>query len=194
MAFEHSQLSKIATNMFNDILAEMQKREFKSVSIQLLLWGILNSNTETSSYSELENYFYRLGDYFPSTLDDAIDMLFGDSEEDDDEPDNKKKKKSNKQHAHSSATDSSKRKKSIFQFLGKATDKNKSDSQTTKNITLKGYDENTIKFIADEELQTVLDKLAEIIERFDVKEIEVLHFISALFMSDSTILKKFLRN
>ena len=95
MAFEHSQLSKSATVMFNDMLKEMREREFESVNFPLLLWGVLNSTTENSIYCALENYLYSSEDVLPSIVEDNISLMVTNSEKKDENSDKNKKKTSN---------------------------------------------------------------------------------------------------
>ena len=58
MANFEQKFSASSTEMFNDILKEMQNRKLNSVKFPLLLWGVLNSTEEKSVYSALENYLF----------------------------------------------------------------------------------------------------------------------------------------
>ena len=78
MATFDQKLSVTATEMFNDILAEMENRKFKSVNFPLLLWGVVNSTEENSVYSALENYLFGLEDPVICTeIEDSISGLIG---------------------------------------------------------------------------------------------------------------------
>ena len=91
MAFAHSQLSKTASDMFNDMLEEMRNQEFESVNFPLLLWGVLNSSTENSIYCALENYLYSSEEVLPSEVEDNISLLVTNYEKKAEENSSKKK-------------------------------------------------------------------------------------------------------
>ena len=188
MAFEHSQLSKSATEMFDDILKEMRERKFESVNFPLLLWGVMNSSMENSIYCALENYLYSTEEVMPSEVEDNISLLVTNLEKPSKEADdNKKRKPFSKKDKSNGKDKSSKRSK-----------KNESDSDKLPKVstifTFKNNENVTITVPVDDDVAKVFGELLKIIGKFNITDIEPLHITSAMFMTDNKDFKQFFRD
>lgn len=183
MAFEHSQLSKTATEMFDDVLKEMREREFESVNFPLLLWGVMNSTMENSIYCALENYLYSSEDVMPSIVEENVSDLIINYEKASDDAASKKRKPFSKKDKKDKASKGSK-KKSDSSDLPKV----------TTTFTFKNCEGVTITVPADDEVSKVFGELLKIIGKYNITEIEPLHITSAMFMTDNKDFKQFFRD
>lgn len=190
MTFAHSQLSKTASEMFDDILKEMREREFESVNFPLLLWGILNSSMENSIYCALENYLYSSEEVLPSEVEDNISLLVTNFEKVGEDASSKRRKPFSKKEDSTKNSKSSKKDK---KKSGKKSDKDKLPKETT-DYTFKNNEGTEIKIPVDEEVAKVFGKLVEIIGKYEITEIEPLHITSAMFMIDNKDFKQFFRD
>lgn len=184
MAFEHSQLSKNATEMFDEVLKEMRDRKFESVNFPLLLWGVMNSKMENSIYCALENYLFSTEETLPSEIEDNISLLVTNFEKAGDESDKKKRSLFSKKDKSNKTKDQSSKKK-------------KSEKDLPKISTVyafKNSEKVQISVPVDEEVSKVFEKLLEIIGKFNITEIEPLHITSAMFMTDNKDFKQFFRD
>lgn len=183
MAFEHSQLSKTATEMFNDILKEMREREFESVNFPLLLWGVMNSTMENSIYCALENYLYSSEDVMPSIVEENVSDLIINYEKASDDAASKKRKPFSKKDKKDKASKGSKKKSD-----------NSDLPKVTTTFTFKNCEGVTITVPADDEVSKVFGELLKIIGKYNITEIEPLHITSAMFMTDNKDFKQFFRD
>ncbi len=183
MAFEHSQLSKTATEMFNDVLKEMREREFESVNFPLLLWGVMNSTMENSIYCALENYLYSSEDVMPSIVEENVSDLIINYEKASEDAASKKRKPFSKKDKKDKASKGSKKK----------SDSNDLPKVTT-TFTFKNCEGATITIPADDEVSKVFGELLKIIGKYNITEIEPLHITSAMFMTDNKDFKQFFRD
>ena len=184
MAFEHSQLSKNATEMFDEVLKEMRDRKFESVNFPLLLWGVMNSKMENSIYCALENYLFSTEETLPSEIEDNVSLLVTNFEKAGDESDKKKRSLFSKKDKSNKTKDQSSKKK-------------KSEKDLPKISTVyafKNSEKVQISVPVDEEVSKVFEKLLEIIGKFNITEIEPLHITSAMFMTDNKDFKQFFRD
>lgn len=193
MANEHSQhISKASVEMLEDILTEMRERKLSTVNIPLLLWGVLNSKVENSSYSILENYLYSDEELLPSDVSDAISLLVTDSK-----TKLEKKKKSEKADDDDKSHSSKKSKvTAFFKKLMKKLPNEKEQSEDSfdeikADIFFFKEDDSELHVPVDEDVLEVYEKLVEIIAKFTITEIEPIHFTSALFMIESQEMKTF---
>ena len=184
MAFEHSQLSKNATEMFDEVLKEMRDRKFESVNFPLLLWGVMNSKMENSIYCALENYLFSTEETLPSEIEDNVSLLVTNFEKAGDESDKKKRKLFSKKDKSDKAKDQSSKKKKSEKDLPKI----------STVYTFKNSEKVQISVPVDEEVSKVFEKLLEIIGKFNITEIEPLHITSAMFMTDNKDFKQFFRD
>lgn len=184
MAFEHSQLSKNATEMFDEVLKEMRDRKFESVNFPLLLWGVMNSKMENSIYCALENYLFSTEETLPSEIEDNVSLLITNFEKAGDESDKKKRKLFSKKDKSDKAKDQSSKKKKSEKDLPKI----------STVYTFKNSEKVQISVPVDEEVSKVFEKLLEIIGKFNITEIEPLHITSAMFMTDNKDFKQFFRD
>ena len=184
MAFEHSQLSKNATEMFDEILKEMRDRKFESVNFPLLLWGVMNSKMENSIYCALENYLFSTEETLPSEIEDNISLLVTNFEKAGDESDKKKRSLFSKKDKPNKTKDQSSKKKKSEKDLPKI----------STVYTFKNSEKVQISVPVDEEVSKVFEKLLEIIGKFNITEIEPLHITSAMFMTDNKDFKQFFRD
>lgn len=184
MAFEHSQLSKNATEMFDEVLKEMRDRKFESVNFPLLLWGVMNSKMENSIYCALENYLFSTEETLPSEIEDNVSLLVTNFEKAGDESDKKKRSLFSKKDKSDKAKDQSSKKKKSEKDLPKI----------STVYTFKNSEKVQISVPVDEEVSKVFEKLLEIIGKFNITEIEPLHITSAMFMTDNKDFKQFFRD
>lgn len=188
MAFEHSQLSKSSTEMFDDILKEMREREFESVNFPLLLWGVMNSSMENSIYCALENYLYSSEEVLPSEVEDNISLLVTNYDKaSEDAKDSKKRKlfsKKDKSDKKANASKNSKKKDSGKDKV----------PQITTVFTFKNSEGVTISVPVNEDVAKVFEELVKIIGKYEIAEIEPLHITSAMFMTDNKDFKQFFRD
>ena len=189
MAFEHSQLSKSATAMFNDMLKEMREREFESVNFPLLLWGVLNSTTENSIYCALENYLYTSEDVLPSIVEDNISLMVTNSEKKGENSD-KNKKKTNKKGGNKKGKYI---KGNSFNKHPNTVDEDQLPKMTTV-MTFQDCEGVTLEVPTDDDVTAVFHKLVEIIAHFGITEIEPLHITSAMFLVDNKEFRQFFRD
>lgn len=184
MAFEHSQLSKNATEMFDEVLKEMRDRKFESVNFPLLLWGVMNSKMENSIYCALENYLFSTEETLPSEIEDNVSLLVTNFEKAGDESDKKKRNLFSKKDKSDKTKDQSSKKKKSEKDLPKI----------STVYTFKNSEKVQISVPVDEEVSKVFEKLLEIIGKFNITEIEPLHITSAMFMTDNKDFKQFFRD
>ena len=184
MAFEHSQLSKNATEMFDEVLKEMRDRKFESVNFPLLLWGVMNSKMENSIYCALENYLFSTEETLPSEIEDNVSLLVTNFEKAGDESDKKKRSLFSKKDKSDKTKDQSSKKKKSEKDLPKI----------STVYTFKNSEKVQISVPVDEEVSKVFEKLLEIIGKFNITEIEPLHITSAMFMTDNKDFKQFFRD
>lgn len=184
MAFEHSQLSKNATEMFDEILAEMRECKFESVNFPLLLWGVMNSKMENSIYCALENYLFSTEDTLPSEIEDNLSLLLTNLENPIEDNDSKKHKPNSKKNTSNNQKSKPFHKKKTASDLPKI----------STVYTFKNSENVQISVPVDEEVSKVFEKLIEIIGKFNVTEIEPLHITSAMFMTDNKDFKQFFRD
>lgn len=187
MAFEHLQLSKTATDMFNDILKEMREREFESVNFPLLLWGIQGSTTENSIYCALENYLYSNEEVLPSEVEDNISIMVSNFGKDPEDGSSKKKKTSNKKDK--SEKKKSKDEKSKKKDRKKSAKKSgKTDDNLASSITIFTFTDaegKKIELPVDSEVEKVFANLLAVVEMHKLTVLEPVHVTSAMFMVDN---------
>ena len=187
LAFEHSQLSKTATKMFDDILKEMREREFESVNFPLLLWGVMNSRMENSIYCALENYLYSSEEVLASEVEDNLSLMITNFEKDGDESDKKKRKPFSKKDKSDTKNDKSSKR-------SKKKSKNSEIPKVTTNFTFQNSEGVTITIPSDDDVVKVFEELVKIIAKFNITEIEPIHITSAMFMTDSEDFKQFFKD
>ena len=187
LALEHSQLSKTATNMFDDILKEMREREFESVNFPLLLWGVMNSRMENSIYCALENYLYSSEEVLASEVEDNLSLMITNFEKDGDESDKKKRKPFSKKDKSDTKNDKSSKR-------SKKKSKDSEIPKVTTNFTFQNSEGVTITIPSDDDVVKVFEELVKIIAKFNITEIEPIHITSAMFMTDSEDFKQFFKD
>lgn len=188
MAFEHSQLSKTATKMFDDILKEMRERDFESVNFPLLLWGVMNSRMENSVYCALENYLYSTEEVLASEVEDNLSLMITNFEKAGNEADRKKRTPFSKKDKSDTKKD-----KSSKRWKKKKSDDSKFPKVTT-NFTFQNSEGATITVPSDEDVVKVFEELVKIIGKFNITEIEPIHITSAMFMTDCEDFKQFFKD
>lgn len=223
MANFEQKLTAASTEMFKDILEEMQNRKFSSVNFPLLLWGAIGTCDEGSVYSALENYLFGLDDCVtPKEIEDAISELIGDLE-----PKKKNEEKSakpedgksdstiggeakdatateaiNPSEDQTPANDTSKKvatnpdgnQDEVLddEFVDDAEDESDVDSEESKEevpsivtvITLTDHEGKQLALPVDTNVELVFEELIKIIHKFGIMEIEPIHIISAMFMTE----------
>ena len=196
MATFDQKLSVTATEMFNDILAEMENRKFKSVNFPLLLWGVVNSTEENSVYSALENYLFGLEDPVICTeIEDSISGLIGGKDTPtagkDDEKIKDGEKASDKESAEGPTTETAETKSAEVT----AEDCSETDAEDKfEIITLISNEGKEISIPEDSDVEEVFLELIDIIEKFSIENIEPLHLTSAMFMTDHEDFEQFFRD
>lgn len=188
LAFEHSQLSKTATKMFDDILKEMREREFESVNFPLLLWGVMNSRMENSIYCALENYLYSTEEVLASEVEDNLSLMITNFEKDGNKTNRKKRNPFSKKDKSDTKKD-----KSFKRWKKKKSDDSKFPKITT-NFTFQNSEGVTITIPSDEDVVKVFEELVKIIAKFNITEIEPIHITSAMFMTDCEDFKQFFKD
>lgn len=202
MAFFEQKFSASSTEMFKDILEEMQNRNFNSVKFPLLLWGVLNSTEEKSVYSALENYLFGLEDsVLSSEIDETISVMVGELE-----PKKTDAKSGKSKNDNTTADD----KKSTQETTTEGEDENvnnNTDAEPTESVeiqddtldddsnedeaeiitlfTLTAHDGEELVIPVDSEVEKVFEELIKIIEKFGITDIEPIHLTSAMFMIDN---------
>ena len=219
MANFKQKLTAASTEMFKDILEEMQNRKFSSVNFPLLLWGAVGTCDEGSVYSALENYLFGLDDCVtPKEIEDAISELIGDLEP-------KKKDEEKSDTTENGTPDSAKGNDAKDAIAPDTTNpsgdsvdaidtskkiatppsevsEDESDDSTNNDvddtteesaeeipdiitvITLTDHEGNELALPVDSNVEKVFEELIKIIQKFGIMEIEPLHIISAMFMTE----------
>lgn len=179
MAFDHSQLTQNSSKMFDEILNKMRKHEFEAVNFSLLLWGVINTRMKNSIYSALENYLYSTEEVVASEVDDCISLMITNLD-----------KKKNKTNKSSKNDDSNKKSKSS----SKKSDSNScSTPKITTNFDFRNNEGVNVTIPCDEDVVKVFDELIKIIAKYKIAEIEPIHILSAMFMTDNKNFKKFFK-
>ncbi len=211
MANFEQKLTAASTKMFKDILEEMQNRKFTSVNFPLLLWGAVGTCDEGSVYSALENYLFGLDDCVtPKEIEDAVSELIGDLEpkkKDEEKSDTTKNGNSDSAKCNdateatapdavkpsSDQVDANDTSKKIATTTSEEL-KDKSDNTSEESeeeipdiitvITLTDHEGNELALPVNSNVEKVFEELIKIIKKFGIMEIEPLHIISAMFMTE----------
>ena len=214
MANFEQKLTAASTEMFKDILEEMQKRKFTSVNFPLLLWGAIDTCDKGSVYSALENYLFGLDDCVtPKEVEDAISELIGNLE-----PKKEKEEKtatpkdgdtdsadgSSTKEATPSVSDQTDANTSSTELAAPSGEELEDESDDSADeadatlreeseeeipdivtiITLTDHEGNELELPVDSSVEKVFEELIKIIQKFGLKEIEPLHIMSAMFMTE----------
>lgn len=186
MAFEHLQLSKTATDMFNDILNEMRKREFEAVNFPLLLWGIQGSSTENSIYCALENYLYSNEEVLPSEVEDNISIMLSNFGKIPGNNSSKKNsRKTGKYEKKNSKETTSKPKKESNHFRKDSKTTGNSPAPSSTVFTFKDTEGKQIRVPVDSDVEKIFENLLAIVEMHKLTVLEPVHVTSAMFMADN---------
>ncbi len=186
MAIFEQKLTASSTDMFKDILEEMQNRKFTSVNFPILLWGVLNSTDENSVYSALENYLFGLEDNVLSTeIEDTISMLVSELEPKKTDAKSGKTKKVVKGEAKGTEEVSSEAKSDTIFEKSHEDKKDGKELKIQTVFTFTTYDGKKLEITVDPEVEKVFEELIKIIERFGITDINPMHITSAMFMTDN---------
>ena len=187
-------LSQSSTEMMHVILEDMRSYNFDSINFAMLLYGVMNASEEKDGGSVLENYICSQ-DIYPMDIEDSLSMMITDyAAKLQDEYDKKHPKKDNSKDASSNNSNSSKKKKKN----GNNDKSNKKEpnqpfSDVTTTLIFKDFEGKELKVPVNSEVETVNEKLLEVIEKFSVTEIEPVHFTVAMFQIEHKEFKHFLK-
>lgn len=187
-------LSQSSTEMMHVILEDMRSYNFDSINFAMLLYGVMNASEEKDGGSVLENYICSQ-DIYPMDIEDSLSMMITDyARKLQDEYDKKHPKKDDSKDASSNSSNSSKKKKKN----GNNDKSNKKEpnqpfSDVTTTLIFKDFEGKELKVPVNSEVETVNEKLLEVIEKFSVTEIEPVHFTVAMFQIEHKEFKHFLK-
>lgn len=151
----------------------MRSNKIETVDFPLLLWGILTSSTEDSAYCALENYLYGSEEVLPSQVESFCNSLI--TKEEMSRKNSKSSKKGNKKD-------------------GEETTNIEPKQNFSTIITVKNHKGKEIAINSDRSVEKVFKNLVKLIAKYNLTEIEPLHFTVAMFMTDHPQLKHFLRD
>ena len=210
MANFDQKLTASATEMFNDILAEMENRKFKSVNFPLLLWGVVNSTEENSVYSALENYLFGLEDPpLTSDIEESLSELIMEIEPPHAGKDNGKtitgdaaEKANSEDGSETAPTETSVEPSTEEPPVAPTQDTvteipDTNDDEKPEIVTVFTFTDNTGKELvipADPDVEKVFEELIKILQKFNIQNIEPLHITSAMFMTDHEAFSQFFRD
>ena len=200
-------LSQSSVEMLESTMETMKSYGFTSFNIPSLLYGIMNSEENDEDYSALANYLYSM-EVSPADVEDALLILLVDysaklhKEYDDAEKakNSSKKPEDSKTSESTTATittdvipdGAASATAVIEEIIIDADSPLKDDFQA--DISFTNPDGKKADFPANKDVVNVYERLIQVVENYSIEEIDPLHFTIAMFMTESTDIKRFFRD